>query len=608
MADPVNKLLLKEDEARLLRPTFITATGSREFWRGWETPDTDIQEQMDWLEQYTDTKNSKPTNFVTDPRTKEGQTHKGLWVASRVFYDSDDSKLLVQALQRVTEITALKDLTGLDYLISSENEILRPFGIVSGEQDTKAYIYQNLTPDSQAKCEGFSDADLVAALPGAGWTYVDRKFEVQENNTATFTIVFQKIAWNAWGHDSYAPDTIDYPNAGTKNEKEGQRKTWTGIQNSDLAVAIADCREGTNVPAPSGYVITEAGVNDNQDGSITLFQTIKKQVDNKDLIDTRVLHAHGWQPGAVLTLTTSYEDFYQSSIDSATSGESTPSGYTLVGIQNRRGSNGLHSRYFLYELVTWEGDWANNKKRTVVLTPGKEGETVTDVAKGLPESGIDALFSTVAADTGYTILSKQLQEGAFGEQIVSRRQQKLNEGTTSADALIIFVQVNLGDQTPMLRRQWYRRSEASKDTLTTVSTGAATTSFTYNGTVYAHARWNVTDHHDGAYTVTQTLINYDGLSAIDTSIDVVKPYIKSYLTTGDFGEERFVTWEWRAQFQLFLRYRGSRVEAWTAVNDSTKTIISGSTGVTRFSDYLYEGRFLHDVGAGSWAKIGDIET
>ena len=600
MAAKVNKKLISENEAILLKPTFTTATGTRQMWRGWEIPDPDIAAHQDWLEQYTSVKNSKPNHFVKDPETREGNRHEGEWVCASVFYDNDNSKILVQVLELVTTIDKIKDLSGMDYLLTSENEILTPFGIVSGEKDYQAYVFKNLKTTSRAQCEEFSDAELVANLPGAGWTYVDRKFQVEENNTGTFTVIFQKVQWNAWGHDDYAADTIEYPNAGTKNEKENLRKTWKAIQKADLSTAIQDCREGSNVPAPSGYVITDAGVTDNRDGSITLTQVCRKQVNNRDLDDTRKIRPHGWKTGTLLVKTTAYEDFYAADIDSATSGESVPAGYVLSAIDHRE-AGGLQSRHYIYEKATWVGTWTTNKKKTGVQYEGKESELQTHTAKGLPKDGIDTLFESVGADTGYCLLSKVLQEGGYGEQVINRRQQKLNDGTSSSDALVIVVHVSLGDQSPLCKRQWYRRSEAAKNILIDNDPqGEASKNFTFQGVAYSHARWTVTDHHDGAYTVTQVAIDYSGLGGVDTSINCYKPHVKSYVDE----DGNLVTLKRLEEFTLYIKYRASRVEAWTAINqENTKTIVANSMRVTRFADYLYEGRFLHWVGPGEWEGV-----
>jgi len=201
-----------------------------------------------------------------DPQA-DGQTYTGTFVNSKVevLDDSEDgvrAPRIRQTLILVATITGVGDLPS-DPIATQENEILDVLGIETGEEDTMAYIYNNLnSADASRKaCMDITDgalenlANVATVSPGSGWVYVDRKFNEQDDKTGKFVVIFKQVAWNAWGHDSYAADLTEYDKAGTANEREQISKTWLRIAKGDLATAVSNMRTGTNTTPTAGYII-----------------------------------------------------------------------------------------------------------------------------------------------------------------------------------------------------------------------------------------------------------------------------------------------------------------------------------------------------------------
>ena len=192
-----------EAEARLIREVGDVGVAGSKLIRGWPwvagnaASGETVQSLMATL---------RAVSSYTDPKANS-KTYTGTYANSEVesrdeteFGTGERAPAIIQTLTKVDAVTAFASLSGLSPLISQENEILEPFGYGAGEGDVVAYRYVNISTGSQAACMAISDANL-ASIPGAGWTYVDRKFEEQTDNTAVFTVLLRKVAWNAFDYD-----------------------------------------------------------------------------------------------------------------------------------------------------------------------------------------------------------------------------------------------------------------------------------------------------------------------------------------------------------------------------------------------------------------------
>jgi len=546
---------LKEDKALRIALTSDREIGRMEITRGWKVNDNQRELCASYLDDYTSVSNKyTPSTTVTNPQVDREEV-VGTFQRIRTSYGMEIAGQLLQTLRLVHSVTSLEQLTALSPRITDDNEILEPFGIVTGEADTKAYLFYDIRPTSRAMCMGFTDANLVTNLPGAGWTYVTRKFDIDDAGLGVFIIVFKKTVWQAWGHNSYAPDVTSYDNAGTANEKEQITRTWARIQQQGAATAISDCRTGTNVTPDAGYIIIHAGINGGQDGTVSLVQIQRKQVNNRDLDDEEIIRPHGWTPGTLFTKTTAYEDFTAAGLTAACASESTPVGYVRAFTKNdERG--GLRSRYYIYQQPQWDGAWAD-RKLVAVSSPDDKDEIQTHEAAGIPKTDVEAAFAAVVADAGYALVSKILEERANGEFAFRRQQRKTNDAES---ALIIHVRNGFGGATPLLAREWYRITGTKLAELTRaydegppeVALGEAVDTFVHEGISYGHLEYMVSDHHEsgpddsGVYTLKQVLIRTNEQASSDVCWDEVGEQKKAYRGTvmvRDVNYRRHVVFE-----------------------------------------------------------------
>ena len=192
--------MLAEDRAEALpqQTAHALLNGNAEKGRFWALTRKDYaQAALDALTQYTDlTKNAEPQAYVVDPKI-DGEGCPGTWrqVRAMLLEGPDGKPRVGQILKRVYYPLTVDELKQLTVLKVYGNKILHPFGVQPGEDDEESWIYRDLDIRARAKCEGFGDAALVNALAGSDWTFVTKKFEEQENNTAAFTVVFRKVAW-----------------------------------------------------------------------------------------------------------------------------------------------------------------------------------------------------------------------------------------------------------------------------------------------------------------------------------------------------------------------------------------------------------------------------
>jgi hypothetical protein len=136
--------------------------------------------------------------------------YAGTFAATHVAQRDDGGKQWVVETLRLlhavgaTSALAKTSLSALTPLATREEAIVRPFGFTSGTKWDYALIWYDMNPTARTGCEVITAADLVATATAlrsswTGITYADRKFQEQEDGTAVFIVLFQKVSWlNRW--------------------------------------------------------------------------------------------------------------------------------------------------------------------------------------------------------------------------------------------------------------------------------------------------------------------------------------------------------------------------------------------------------------------------
>lgn len=243
--------------------------GNAEVWRCWELPMTeDAARFQDFLTTYVSAGNLKPAAYVQNPKVG-GETVYGTFrqtLSRRLRIDG--KTILAQGLRRVFSPESAAELAKLAYRTVRGNEILEAFGLGPGEGDEAALIFPDINPASEANLAALTAADLVAALK-VGWTYVTRKFDHGEDNTATFTVVLRKVTWNAFV--ATAPDIEEKDAAGTAYER--RRQTWININNGDALTDLYTAPAGA-----TGYSVMDVGVREKGDGALIVTRALVPDV------------------------------------------------------------------------------------------------------------------------------------------------------------------------------------------------------------------------------------------------------------------------------------------------------------------------------------------
>jgi len=233
---------------------------------------------------------------VSNPQA-DGQTYTGTFVIAKVFakeadgLSDDNNERYVNIEETNIKVSAPADastLASLEPIIQQGNEIITGFSWEDGEEDDLRYIYKNVNPTSRATLMAISDADLVSNISGAGWTYIDREFTEEENNTGTFVVFFKKETWT--NETGTTPDqtiartrTIGLGNYDPQNDKSGVNRTKT---TRSEGIPIADLEEiRDNQVAESGYAINRIQAIDNKNGSGTIgTRQVKKRATTDQFV------------------------------------------------------------------------------------------------------------------------------------------------------------------------------------------------------------------------------------------------------------------------------------------------------------------------------------
>ena len=288
-----------EEDARLIKKDTDINSNGFQLERMWAYIDATVADTLSAARE--------ADSPVINPKA-DGQTYTGTFVISNVTSQEatsgadDNNQRYVNIIETLVRVASPADVTALatlEPIIEQGNEIITGFSWEDGEEDDLKYTYKNLNPASRDTMMGLSDSSLVTSISGAGWTYIDREFTEEENNTGTFVIFFKKETWlnetgNTPNQTIARTRTVGYGNYDPQNDKSGVDRTRR--DRSD-GIPIDDLEEvRDNQVADTGYAIRNIQAVDNKDGSGTIETNQVKKRGSSDQFTVRFTSQQGVQP------------------------------------------------------------------------------------------------------------------------------------------------------------------------------------------------------------------------------------------------------------------------------------------------------------------------
>jgi len=430
----LNDLKIILDPRKAKRVSFTTSAAAyvEKITRAyWVNPDR-YQESESFLKSYTDASNCDPINpveteYIVTPIIGRAAVFQGKWVHSECAWLPELGKLL-QTLTRVYDIASKQNLWDRPAIPTYDNEILNALGLSTTETDGVAFVISALTKESRAYClDSITDQELADQLTGAGsgYIYQGRRFEVNAaDNTAVFTVAFQKAASNAFVAAS--PDIFWYINKTTKQEQFHQ--LWSKVNNTD---PLTDLYTPT-----AGYNVTNVSVAEGEAGTLRIHRTqLIEGIGAKDAEyenrSTQTVNPHSFVSGTMNVITV--KNHHLKSVASAYGTlNAADTGYTLVDIDKvEEGGNGLWTKIWLYEKPVWTA-WDNAATATNVSYHNldKNSESFTRIWTGIQISDKDAAVTAcrlgtgagTAAQSGFRINDAYAQDNNNGSITVTQQQ------------------------------------------------------------------------------------------------------------------------------------------------------------------------------------------
>jgi hypothetical protein len=189
--------------------------------------------------------------LVTDPQA-DAQTYAGSFAVSKVrsFTEETDGTferygVIIQTLTKVfTAITTAVSLKSAQYQVLAGIDAVEPFGLKPGDGKYKTYVFKHLDPTKQATVEAFTRTNL--ATIDTAYTFVKSKWEDEDDNTGTFTVLFEA--------KTFTNTNPDYANRG-RDDIPGYGHTLTAVADG---VALADAADEVDAYDQEGAKFDEA--------------------------------------------------------------------------------------------------------------------------------------------------------------------------------------------------------------------------------------------------------------------------------------------------------------------------------------------------------------
>jgi hypothetical protein len=269
------RVQLREVDAKWVNAAYNDSIGRLTITRKWKAGHDRIDSVLEYLNTYgfTTGTGEGTLDTIVDPKMGD-ETFSGTYRQVKCFDGgtANDAGWVYQELRRVQAPATEIALAALAYLRTQDEAVVRPFGFLhtfsaglvtttNGKTWGAAYIFYDLSPTAKATVLGFDAAALVTRLPGANWTYVDRKWEDVADNTGTLVILFQRVEWlNLWGNrrvvaESNPNDTEE----GTRTLEAGGISETNLATQYDLAKAVE-----------TGKVVEAVSVSEGDKGERTI--------------------------------------------------------------------------------------------------------------------------------------------------------------------------------------------------------------------------------------------------------------------------------------------------------------------------------------------------
>jgi len=347
----------------------------------------------------------------TNPRADK-QAYTGTYVNSSVDARGTATRAvsITHTLMLVSAPTNSATLAALASLQLDKNEILDVFSLVTGEKDTRALQWKHINPSQSATLLAISDEALVSQF-ASGYLYVDRVFKEEEDGTASFSILFQKAAWDAWSGENIASWTfLAYSNRG--RDRASLQKTWTGIAIADAQTAVDAVTTNTNF-VTSGYAVTDAYFTDNEDESVNVVQA-QTQTDLLDMATMKRITA--------FAVETSKTD---ENMASAIADESSQTAGLIVTTRNVVNKDGLNNHTYATNSATADAEVG----KTFVVTPFETNTTLSAVNEVTRETEVITFVAGSISSTSST----EDEHGRFDNVLTKRNAIKdVASGTDAA--------------------------------------------------------------------------------------------------------------------------------------------------------------------------------
>lgn len=211
------------------------------------------------------------TLSVSNPYA-DGQQYTGTFaITTWMEEDSVDGERAVHIFQGMTKVPAATDcdtaaeLVAYPYVIVQSEEILDAFGDAAhqGDEDIISFTWQNMNQGSRSGLMSETSANYTTQLGAlvTGYTYLNRKWKDEPNNTGTFMLLYQNEAWT---NTTPTLKTLAWENAKPDGSDDGMdaRKISAaeGIPTASAATILAAAS------ATSGYTLDDVEIVYRKDG------------------------------------------------------------------------------------------------------------------------------------------------------------------------------------------------------------------------------------------------------------------------------------------------------------------------------------------------------
>lgn len=323
--------------------------------------------------------------------------------------EEDDDGLTFTVIEDMVEVVTIPQsnsaaaLAATGPVITSEKEVLDIFQRQPGTGWGVAYLFNRIDPLSRSVCEGISDADLITACGVTGHTVAQRKFEIMDDNTARFSVLFRKVAWQ--NVSTFYVESVNNPG--------GYGKTHRQVAPN---VPVGDAP--TLVAAQTDETVLARGYSEKGDGRADVFKETQEGTEAEVVVEITP---------AVLDQRPSWEKHWYRVPPSAVSARFTtaqtyagPSSKTHTGARLQLGADG-------YANITASAADLDEHNAEIEVQP-----TIVGVQRGRK---VKAWFNVKPADVGQRYTDAQAYTGGLSHAGAKKNVHASKWATITAEAV-----------------------------------------------------------------------------------------------------------------------------------------------------------------------------